>query len=256
MFSCFGGKKDKEKKLIKEDSTMKMKAPIEESSPAPSKTQPQPKENPTPEVIEIPKGHPHPLSSKEELQGIRPTMEDASVHFDSVTVDGFATLPKELDNKISYFGVYDGHGGIEASKWCEAHLHENFFRFLDQQKRDENFQFDFSDAFHKAFRFTDQQIIQASIQPEEEQQGDASPKKGKQFVFKCGTTVGVAIVYQQRIFVANVGDTEIVLSKFNSSDGTYEPILLTKSTWSTSQKKKNEFRNKVGSSFMEDCMVT
>lgn len=51
-------------------------------------------------------------SGSHEEQGRRDTMEDTHVHLDVVRIEANAPW-----TKISYYGVYDGHGGVCLS--CE-----------------------------------------------------------------------------------------------------------------------------------------
>jgi len=56
-----------------------------------------------------------------EMQGWRKTMEDTH----------FATNNFCDDETLSFFAVYDGHGGSEVSRWLSVHLHrmvESFYR--------------------------------------------------------------------------------------------------------------------------------
>lgn len=46
-------------------------------------------------------------SGSHEEQGRRDTMEDTHVHLDVVCCEGNAPF-----KKVSFFGVYDGHGGV------------------------------------------------------------------------------------------------------------------------------------------------
>jgi hypothetical protein len=47
-------------------------------------------------------------SGSHEQQGRRETMEDTHVHWDVFVCEGPAPF-----SKVSYYGVYDGHGGVQ-----------------------------------------------------------------------------------------------------------------------------------------------
>lgn len=55
------------------------------------------------------------------MQGWRKTMEDAHV-----------TALDVVENEVSVFGVFDGHGGCEVARFVENHL-------VDELKKNENF---------------------------------------------------------------------------------------------------------------------
>jgi len=74
------------------------------------------------------------------MQGWRATMEDAH-----------AALP-DLDDCTSFFGVYDGHGGKAASKFCARHLHKQVLI------NDANSSGDLPASVHKAFLRMDEMM--------------------------------------------------------------------------------------------------
>ena len=53
-------------------------------------------------------------------------MEDAHVTLDALPP------PVAFDawERCSFYAVYDGHGGAEASDYCRVHLHRNFLSHL------------------------------------------------------------------------------------------------------------------------------
>lgn len=86
----------------------------------------------------------------------------------------------------SFFAIYDGHRGKEASKIASEVLHEVLLAEIKKDK-------DISDALEKAFIDTDKQIEETGIE--------------------SGTTAVVALFDGQNLIVANVGDSRAVLDR-------------------------------------------
>lgn len=85
----------------------------------------------------------------------------------------------------SFFAIYDGHGGKEASEIASKLLHEILLAELKKGK-------DIPDALEKAFVDTDRQIEEDT---------------------ESGTTAVVAFIDGQNLFVANAGDSRAVLDR-------------------------------------------
>ena len=58
------------------------------------------------------------------LQGKRPTMEDQTVCIDRLPL-------RDSSRKISFYAVFDGHGGATASKYASERLHVHLISNLD-----------------------------------------------------------------------------------------------------------------------------
>jgi len=108
--------------------------------------------------------------------GQRPSFEDTHVMLKSF--GGYK-------NK-SFFAIYDGHGGKEASKIASEALHEVLLAEIKTGK-------DVDYALEKAFIDTDKQIEKAGIE--------------------SGTTAVVAFFEGENLFVANAGDSRAVLDR-------------------------------------------
>eukprot|EP01056_Protomagalhaensia_sp_Gyna25_P000943 Protomagalhaensia_sp_Gyna_25__942@NODE_1453_length_1822_cov_60_738082_g1176_i0_p1_GENE_NODE_1453_length_1822_cov_60_738082_g1176_i0NODE_1453_length_1822_cov_60_738082_g1176_i0_p1_ORF_typecomplete_len530_score99_80PP2C/PF00481_21/3_3e09PP2C/PF00481_21/2_5e51PP2C_2/PF13672_6/0_044PP2C_2/PF13672_6/3_5e11SpoIIE/PF07228_12/4_8e08SapB_1/PF05184_15/1_6e03SapB_1/PF05184_15/0_19_NODE_1453_length_1822_cov_60_738082_g1176_i01051694 len=65
------------------------------------------------------------------MQGWRQSMEDAHIAIPSVD-----TVRAKLNNDISLYGVFDGHGGPTVSEWIARHFSEVLAQSLDSTKRD------------------------------------------------------------------------------------------------------------------------
>ncbi|KAI2527674.1 ILKAP isoform 2, partial [Pan troglodytes] len=61
-----------------------------------------------------------------ERKGEREEMQDAHVILNDITEE--CRPPSSLITRVSYFAVFDGHGGIRASKFAAQNLHQNLIR--------------------------------------------------------------------------------------------------------------------------------
>jgi len=86
----------------------------------------------------------------------------------------------------SFFAIYDGHGGKEASKIASKVLHEVLLAEIKKGRKAIS-------AIEKAFIDTDKQIEEAGIE--------------------SGTTAVIAFLEDQKLIVANVGDSRAVLDR-------------------------------------------
>ncbi|SCU85106.1 LANO_0C03356g1_1 [Lachancea nothofagi CBS 11611] len=126
----------------------------------------------------------------------RKTMEDVHTY-----VENFAS---RLD--WGYFGVFDGHAGNQASKWCGSHLHS-----LLQKKIMENERRDVREVLDESFTYADEHI-------------------NSSLGGNSGCTAAVGILrwevpdsvpselieldqHKRMLYTANVGDTRIVLCR-------------------------------------------
>ncbi|CAO2170654.1 unnamed protein product [Urochloa humidicola] len=93
------------------------------------------------------------------------------------------------DKQINFFGVFDGHGGTRAASYLKKHLFENLIKhsaFVDDTKS----------AISEIFKKTDEDFlddIEGNIQ--------------------VGSTASTAVLVDNHLYVANVGDSRAVISK-------------------------------------------
>jgi serine/threonine protein phosphatase PrpC len=125
------------------------------------------------------------------IQGDRPTMEDEYL---AISFDFY-------DQKIQMFGVFDGHGGFQASRFVKTEMQSFFTRELDAQV-EKHGMCDLS--VYNAFKLSFKRME------------DAYPEMDD------GTTASVAIIVGETIYVANSGDSRTIIK---SEDGV---IQLTK----------------------------
>jgi serine/threonine protein phosphatase PrpC len=108
-------------------------------------------------------------------------MEDSHVAHDVVP---------NTDNKLSYYAVFDGHGGRESADICAEEL-------LAEILSRPSFPQDIPAALNESFLNVDNRILE----------------KAKALSWNNGSTGAVALVHEGTIFVGDVGDSEIVVGK-------------------------------------------
>ncbi len=87
---------------------------------------------------------------------------------------------------LSFFGLYDGHGGTKAADYVEEHLHENFSKAQGET---------ISERLKLAFLKTDKDFLDKS-------------KFSDDF---SGTTAVVAVSSGDKLWIANAGDSRAIL---------------------------------------------
>jgi len=166
----------------------------------------------------------YPKSGFSSEKGRRLNMEDTHVCIDDIREEYPDVFNRShLGNKISYYGVYDGHGGKEAADYTQKYLHENIMS-------DPSFvEGDVASAMRNGFFKTDKDILETSIQ-----EGWVS-----------GTTVVVSLVTPHHIYLANSGDSEAVLGK-RMGNGQYEAILISMKHKPTDANEKERIKKAGG----------
>ncbi|XP_041359473.1 probable protein phosphatase 2C T23F11.1 [Gigantopelta aegis] len=114
------------------------------------------------------------------MQGWRISMEDAHTHL----------LSLANDKDACFFGVFDGHGGVKIAQYASTHLHK---KILAQTSYVHG---NIVDAMISGFLALD-----------DEMQRDDSMKDEL-----AGTTAVVALLKNNRIYCANVGDSRAIAS--------------------------------------------
>lgn len=113
------------------------------------------------------------------IQGRRYNMEDAHIALNPIN---------PANPNIAFFAIYDGHDGIRTADYCAAHLHEHLMN-------NKNFPGDIETALIESIAETDAEI-------------GADEK-----LRRSGSTAIVAVVTEDKIYIANVGDARAVLSE-------------------------------------------
>ncbi|EEB08333.1 protein phosphatase 2C Ptc2 [Schizosaccharomyces japonicus yFS275] len=116
------------------------------------------------------------------MQGWRISMEDSHC----AIVD---MVPESNEHNISFFGVYDGHGGDRVAKYCRQHMAD----IIKQQKS--FWKGGFEEALKSGFLAVDEAILR-----DRDMQDDPS-----------GCTATVAMIVDNLIYCANAGDSRTVI---------------------------------------------
>jgi len=124
--------------------------------------------------------------------------------------DRFVILrPLPDDASSFFFAVYDGHGGTEASTYCQKHLHENVTQH-------EKYAMNKKEALIEGYKATDKKFL----------------KK----LEDCGSTAVCALLTTEakKLFVANAGDSRCILA----SNGKAVPISEDHKPGNPGEKKR------------------
>ncbi|KAG0693181.1 PP2C-domain-containing protein [Suillus ampliporus] len=122
------------------------------------------------------------LFAVSEMQGWRITMEDAHVTI--------LTLEENTTDKNTFFAVYDGHGGSTVARFAGRNVHK---RLVSEESYREG---RYDEALKKAFLGTDEDLL-----------ADPSHTRDPS---GC-TAVAALITHDNKIYVANAGDSRSVL---------------------------------------------
>lgn len=118
------------------------------------------------------------------IKNMRRKMEDKHV-----IIPDFNTLFNVQDQEEqAYFAVFDGHGGVDAAIYAANHLHVNLVH-------QESFSQDPSEALCRAFKLTDEGFV----------------KKASREHLRCGTTGVVTFLRGRTLYVAWLGDSQVIL---------------------------------------------
>ena len=100
--------------------------------------------------------------------------------------------------KMSFFAVFDGHGGEN----CSDFLKNNFLNYLIDNK---NFPFDIKIALKETFEKIEEEIY--------------NQNKGKELkqIDKSGSCALVCIIVENKIYIANIGDSRAIISINNGN---------------------------------------
>jgi len=114
-------------------------------------------------------------------------------------VNGMMELPAKSDPQ-AFFAVYDGHGGFEAARYLQAHLHHDLVA-------NEHFHTDPRKALHETFLSTDKTFL---VRAERE-------------AVQAGATAVVAFIRGTKLYVAWAGDSQAMLIKKGEPHHLTEP---------------------------------
>jgi protein phosphatase 2C family protein 2/3 len=95
--------------------------------------------------------------------------------------------------KISYFGIFDGHGG----EGCSDFLKDNFLNYLIENK---NFPFDIKISLNETFDKIEGEFFKQKC------------SSGLELSDKSGSCALVALIFDNKLYIANIGDSRAIMS--------------------------------------------
>ncbi|XP_062049865.1 integrin-linked kinase-associated serine/threonine phosphatase 2C isoform X4 [Lepus europaeus] len=146
-----------------------------------------------------------------ERKGEREEMQDAHVILNDITEE--CRPLSSLITRVSYFAVFDGHGGIRASKFAAQNLHQNLIRkfpkgdVISVEKTVKRCLLD-------TFKHTDEEFLK-----------QASSQKP---AWKDGSTATCVLAVDNILYIANLGDSRAILCRYNEESQKHAALSLSK----------------------------
>ncbi|XP_018117445.1 integrin-linked kinase-associated serine/threonine phosphatase 2C isoform X2 [Xenopus laevis] len=121
-------------------------------------------------------------------------------------------MPSDL-SRLSYFAVFDGHGGTRASRFAAQNLHRNIVKKIP---RGEGSSVDkgMKRCILDAFKQTDEDFLKQA----------ASQKPA----WKDGTTAICVLVADNILYIANLGDSRALLCRINNENQKHVVLSLSR----------------------------
>ncbi|CAL9684584.1 unnamed protein product [Knipowitschia caucasica] len=142
-------------------------------------------------------------------RGERDEMQDSHVLLSDMR-GLLKTRPKAV-SRVSFFAVFDGHGGARASRFGAQNLHQTLaqkFPSGDCSNLDKLIKKSLLDTFKQ----TDDDFLKRAT--------------SQKPVWKDGSTATCALVVDDTVYVANLGDSRAVLCRMEQSEGRLKPVTL------------------------------
>uniref|UniRef100_A0A3P8TRG3 Integrin-linked kinase-associated serine/threonine phosphatase 2C n=1 Tax=Amphiprion percula TaxID=161767 RepID=A0A3P8TRG3_AMPPE len=133
-------------------------------------------------------------------RGERDEMQDAHVMLPDMS--GCMTSLPGNTSRVSYFAIFDGHGGARASRFAAEHLHQTLAKKFPSGDP-ENVDKLIKKCLLDTFRQTDEEFLKK-----------ASSQKP---AWKDGSTATCVLVVDDMVYVANLGDSRAVLCRMEAS---------------------------------------
>ncbi|CAD5115082.1 DgyrCDS4095 [Dimorphilus gyrociliatus] len=145
-----------------------------------------------------------------ERKGERDEMQDTHVNIDNFTsnVDNLHHTIKRL----AYYGVYDGHNGSRAAKYCEENMHVILAKKLAKANYS-TIDKDIKKYFIETYKKVDDAFL-----------AKASQTKPS---WKDGSTSTSILIVNNIAYVASVGDSKAVLYRFDEKKNSLTGLTLT-----------------------------
>lgn len=100
--------------------------------------------------------------------------------------------------KVSFFGIYDGHGGYT----CAEYLRDNLHKFIVQ---DQNFPNNIPEAICQGFALAERDFLS----------NYALSKHNENVIDRSGSCAVILMIVDNKCYVANVGDSRAIMSTCN-----------------------------------------
>lgn len=153
-----------------------------------------------------------------ETQGRRDTMEDAHVVFDDILAVENIGITSVPGQRVSFYGVYDGHGGVDAAKLVQRDLH------ISIVSKPEFAAGDIEAALRAGFAETDLKIV----------------TKSNEEGWMNGSTGVVGVLVDSKLYIANVGDSEACLVREVNNEVVAENLTTPHKASDPIEKKRVE----------------
>ncbi|NXV05788.1 ILKAP phosphatase, partial [Cettia cetti] len=125
-----------------------------------------------------------------ERKGEREDMQDAHVILNDITEE-CRPLPSQI-TRVSYFAVFDGHGGVRASKFAAQNLHQNLIKKFPKGEV-ASVEKTVKRCLLDTFKHTDEEFLK-----------QASSQKP---AWKDGSTATCVLAVDNILYIANLGDS-------------------------------------------------
>jgi len=165
-----------------------------------------------------------------EKKGEREEMQDFHV-----LIDDFHKQIPELHSsvsRLSYYAVFDGHGGVRASKFAANQLHVNLEQKFPKGPVP-HIEKEIKRTMTEVFKKTDEEFLK-----------QASKSKPS---WKDGTTAVVVLALQNILYIANLGDSKAILCRYNKQSGKHVCIPLSMDHSPTDYKERMRIQKAGGS---------
>ncbi|XP_033372581.1 integrin-linked kinase-associated serine/threonine phosphatase 2C isoform X3 [Parus major] len=146
-----------------------------------------------------------------ERKGEREDMQDAHVILNDITEE-CQPLPSQI-TRVSYFAVFDGHGGVRASKFAAQNLHQNLIKKFPKGEV-ASVEKTVKRCLLDTFKHTDEEFLK-----------QASSQKP---AWKDGSTATCVLAVDNILYIANLGDSRAILCRYNEESQKHTALSLSK----------------------------
>ncbi|XP_059710981.1 integrin-linked kinase-associated serine/threonine phosphatase 2C isoform X2 [Haemorhous mexicanus] len=146
-----------------------------------------------------------------ERKGEREDMQDAHVILNDITEE-CRPLPSQI-TRVSYFAVFDGHGGVRASKFAAQNLHQNLIKKFPKGEV-ASVEKTVKRCLLDTFKHTDEEFLK-----------QASSQKP---AWKDGSTATCVLAVDNILYIANLGDSRAILCRYNEEGQKHTALSLSK----------------------------